>query len=105
MTDNGLGIPVEFRERVFVIFERLQRREEYPGTGLGLAIAKRVVERHGGTIWVDSGVPRGSTFWIRLPRRHVRTTPAGPVVVEPPAPYDARRVAEDLIARRLKDLV
>jgi PAS domain S-box-containing protein len=65
--DNGIGIDPAQRPQVFQAFHRLHSAEEYPGTGLGLAIAQRVVERHGGTIGVDSSVGEGSRFWFTLP--------------------------------------
>ena len=68
VADDGIGVDPKYADHVFVIFRRLHAREEYPGTGIGLALCKRIVERHGGTIWLQPNLAEGTTINFTLPK-------------------------------------
>src|SRR4030095_15691204 len=68
VSDNGIGIPAEYHQKIFNMFQRLHSNDEYPGTGIGLAIVKKSVELIGGDVWVESVVGEGSSFHVKLQR-------------------------------------
>ena len=91
VSDNGIGIDPEYEERIFVLFQRLHPRTQYEGTGIGLAMCRKIVEYHGGRMWLDTGHPRGRLYFLL----HVARTGTGELMTDDSQPISVLLVEDD----------
>jgi signal transduction histidine kinase len=93
VADNGIGIGPEYADRIFVIFQRLHPKDSYPGTGIGLAMARKIIEYHGGRIWLDTSVDSGTVFRFTLPKIEAPTPDDEPSPDDEPIPTEEPEIA------------
>jgi signal transduction histidine kinase len=98
VSDNGIGIPEEFADKVFVIFQRLHVRDAYSGTGIGLALCKKIIEHHGGTIWLDTSYTEGTRFRFTLPAESTAEPEVNPTAFWKERPDDEGRPSSGCLA-------